>query len=293
MSNQIFCKIDKEFCNIIYDIAKDRIVVDCGAGRGLFGELYLENTKGKCLSIDLEIPNEPLSKIIESDSRYFCFPYKSIPIFIRPCHSDEFIAKTIISNIYKFDIAMYVSHPRYVEYDLLFELKNFYNIEQFSNWKGEENEMIYILKRKINYNYKWLRANILYISDPMLSFGVESQEQEFQEIVENTFWEREILIDGFNLKLSSAYPIHKNYDILFYDWGGMSLGNSLMESTCRQIVRDSVENPNKYYVICSTFTSYAMEDAMENLNCSSSNIFTSINSFINYLEESKESILTF
>ena len=67
MSNNIFCKIDKEFCDIIYDIAKDRIVVDCGAGRGLFGELYLENTKGKCLSIDLEIPNEPLSKIIESD----------------------------------------------------------------------------------------------------------------------------------------------------------------------------------------------------------------------------------
>lgn len=49
MSNQIFCKIDKEFCDIIYNIAKDRIVVDCGAGRGLFGKLYLENTKGKCL----------------------------------------------------------------------------------------------------------------------------------------------------------------------------------------------------------------------------------------------------
>lgn len=292
MNNQIFCKIDKEFCDIIYNIAKDRIVVDCGAGRGLFGKLYLENTKGKCLSIDLDLPNEPISNILEVDSRYFCFPYKSIPIFIRPCHSDEFITKTIISNIYKFDIAIYISNPKNVDYDLS-EIKNFYNIELFLDWKGEEDEMIYILKRKVNYNFKWLRADILYVSDPMLSFGVESQEQEFQEVIETVFWEKSILIDGFKVKLTSAYPINKNYDILFYDWGGMSLGNSLMESTCRQIVRDAENNPNKYYVICSTFTSYAMEDAIENLGYSLPNIFTNINSFINYLEESKESILTF
>ena len=35
MSNQIFCKVNKEMCDAVKAIAGDRIVVDCGAGRGL------------------------------------------------------------------------------------------------------------------------------------------------------------------------------------------------------------------------------------------------------------------
>lgn len=42
MSNQIFCKVNKEMCDAVKAIAGDRIVVDCGAGRGLDGKSFRE-----------------------------------------------------------------------------------------------------------------------------------------------------------------------------------------------------------------------------------------------------------
>ena len=59
--------------------------------------------------------------------------------------------------------------------------------------------------------------------------------------------------------------LEEYFDVLFFDWGGMSLGNSLLEYFCRYIIKHAEDNPNRVYVMVSNFTSYAMVDAIEAL----------------------------
>ncbi len=60
--------------------------------------------------------------------------------------------------------------------------------------------------------------------------------------------------------------LHEDYDILFFDWGGMSLGNSMMEHFCSYIIKHASDNPSRYYVMVSTFTAYAMKDILERMD---------------------------
>ena len=54
----------------------------------------------------------------------------------------------------------------------------------------------------------------------------------------------------------------KSYDILFFDWGGASVGcQGLFDSFCRQILEEALECPSKVYVMCSLFTVSAMKEA--------------------------------
>ena len=54
----------------------------------------------------------------------------------------------------------------------------------------------------------------------------------------------------------------RNYDILFFDWGGASAGcQGLFDSFCRQILEESLDCPSKVYVMCSLFTTIAMKEA--------------------------------
>lgn len=56
--------------------------------------------------------------------------------------------------------------------------------------------------------------------------------------------------------------LDRNCDILFFDWGGMSLGNSCMQSFCRQILEYAENFPNRFYVMVSMFTKEAMKEAI-------------------------------
>lgn len=53
------------------------------------------------------------------------------------------------------------------------------------------------------------------------------------------------------------------FDVLFFDWGGMSIGNSMLEHYCRYIIEQAQNKPDVYYVMTSFMTSLAMKDAME------------------------------
>ena len=59
--------------------------------------------------------------------------------------------------------------------------------------------------------------------------------------------------------------LEEAFDILFFDWGGMSLGNSLMEHFCRHILKHAEDHPNRFYVMVSSFTSEAMNDAIKEM----------------------------
>jgi hypothetical protein len=275
MSNTIFCKIDKELCDRIKEIAGDRMVVDCGAGRGLFASLY----EGKALSIDIHQPAEPLSLILNKKAEHYCFPQGSIPLFIRPCHSN-FVHDTILKNRNKFDKVIYVSLPKNLDGDLD---DRFYKISLYSDWEGQEGEKIYLVElNPPRETFSYISGKIIYFSDPMFSMLVDTPEQEFKECVESPLENRGILVDGLRLSLTDMYPRNERYDYLFFDYGGMSIGNSLMESLCREIVRDADRYPNKTYIVVSTFTGYAMKDAKDEFGTNLPNIFLSIDEFATF-----------
>ncbi|KKK92677.1 hypothetical protein LCGC14_2700530 [marine sediment metagenome] len=71
-------------------------------------------------------------------------------------------------------------------------------------------------------------------------------------------------------------PWRERFDILFFDWGGMSIGNSLLESFCGQIIENAEDNPGRIYIMTSQFTSYAMKEAINELSNRPNNIYLSI-----------------
>ena len=80
--------------------------------------------------------------------------------------------------------------------------------------------------------------------------------------------------------------LEENFDVLFFDWGGMSLGNSLMEHFCRYIYKHAEDNPNRFYVMVSAFTTEAMEDAIKELGDNKPfNIFLCIDDFSLWLKK--------
>lgn len=78
------------------------------------------------------------------------------------------------------------------------------------------------------------------------------------------------------IELWERPPFKENFDILFFDWGGMSIGNSLLESFCGQIIENAEDNPGRIYIMTSQFTSYAMKEAINELSNRPNNIYLSI-----------------
>lgn len=78
----------------------------------------------------------------------------------------------------------------------------------------------------------------------------------------------------------------EQYDILFFDWGGMSMGNSLLESFCKEIYKLAEDNPSRWYIMVSYFTKEAMEEAIREFgNNKPFNIFMSIEDFGYWLDD--------
>lgn len=278
MSNNVFLHVKKDFCDKIKEIAKDAILVDCGAGLGLFASKY----EGKVISIDIHKPDrESFSRIQEKNSIDYCFPKGAIPIFIRPCHNN-FMQTTILTNLNKFKKVIYVSNPKNLRRDLFLDTTR-YSVSKIDGWEGDEGEVIYLIDiENKGEDFKYLEGRIIYFADPLFSAMTDTIDKEFKEVVETPLESHNLLVNGLNTKLMLSYPSSEKYDFLFFDYGGMSIGNSLMESFIRDILRDSERYPNRYFIMVSKITSYAMRDAMETLGEYRHNIFLDLNSFIGY-----------
>jgi hypothetical protein len=50
------------------------------------------------------------------------------------------------------------------------------------------------------------------------------------------------------------------FDVLFFDWGGMSLGNSMLQHFSSRIINHAREHPDRLYVMTSKMTAYAMKE---------------------------------
>lgn len=123
---------------------------------------------------------------------------------------------------------------------------------------------------------------VVYFADPILSSASNSIEEEFDDFVRAE-------LEGSGLNFTNVQcvdvpPFGKmNYDILFFDYGGMSFGNNLIHSFCKQIIKEAEDYPNRMFVMVSCFTKYAMEDAMDELG-ERHNIFLSIDEFVEYFK---------
>lgn len=76
-----------------------------------------------------------------------------------------------------------------------------------------------------------------------------------------------------------------DFDVLFFDYGGMSFGNSMLEWFCNFLIELANEHPNKFFVMTSRFTAVAMRDALELFGDNKpANVLLSIDNLIPYLK---------
>lgn len=120
-----------------------------------------------------------------------------------------------------------------------------------------------------------MKKNI-YICDPMGDADFETKELEIATGLEITH------IENPNFE-------EMHFDVLFFDWGGMILGNSFMESFCRRILKHAEHHPSRFYVMASRFTRLAMIDAvLEFGNDKPANILLSIDELKPHIEIRKQ-----
>lgn len=118
-----------------------------------------------------------------------------------------------------------------------------------------------------------------YFCDPL---GDERQEVELLEfdLQDNN------IVDPQVKWIEKAVDLKKcDFDVLFFDYGGMSLGNSMLQWFCNFFIDLANEHPNIFFVMTSRFTAAAMKDALELFGDNKPvNVLLSIDNLIPYLK---------
>lgn len=114
----------------------------------------------------------------------------------------------------------------------------------------------------------------------------ETPEEEFESF-KNRF--EKLYGIKFEWKHIQKYP-DEYYDVFFFDYGGLLPGSGgLMESFIRQIIKDSDEHPNRYYVMISSFTKEAMKDGIHEFGFDKNekpfNIFLEVEDFVKFYKK--------
>jgi len=100
------------------------------------------------------------------------------------------------------------------------------------------------------------KPKVIYFADPM--GDLQDEVDDILLSVENkTGLEIEFAL------ITDEPPFKKSFDILFFDWGGMSVGNDTLGMFCREIIKIAEDKPGKIFIMTSSFTKRAMEDALD------------------------------
>jgi len=134
-------------------------------------------------------------------------------------------------------------------------------------------------KRRL-YSMPIKNKKVIYFADPL-----ENLKEEAERVIVRPLLKERILFD--KIRCMDTPPFEKVYDILFFDWGGMSFGNTLMEHFCSEIIKQAQDYPNRLFVMVSNMTRYAMEDAIKTFgeDVKVHNIFLDIESFAEYYKK--------
>jgi hypothetical protein len=130
---------------------------------------------------------------------------------------------------------------------------------------------------------KTINSSVLYFHD------FETTKEDTAE--EIRMYQRTFYLNGIEIskiKHTDIPPFGRmKYDILLFDWGGASVGNSMMDNFCRRILNEAIENPSKLYIMVSRMTADAMRDATEELGELPANVFLDIHDACKLLKEDK------
>jgi hypothetical protein len=125
------------------------------------------------------------------------------------------------------------------------------------------------------------RVKVIYFCDP-----ADDMEKALCDI-QNELQAAGIHIEIELTDMPPADDLH--YDIMFFDWGGMSFGNSLLERFCERWIESARNKPDRIYIMTSYFTAEAMKDLRgysdRELEEFPKNIYMSIEDAIPYLKE--------
>ena len=89
-------------------------------------------------------------------------------------------------------------------------------------------------------------------------------------------------IDKDDIEKVLTPPLNKKFDILFFDYGGVSIGNSILHSFCKNIFYMAEEYPNRDFIMQSNFTREAMSDILRENDKILPNIFLDIDTWYQY-----------
>ncbi|MCE5212129.1 MAG: hypothetical protein LLG40_11290 [Deltaproteobacteria bacterium] len=148
------------------------------------------------------------------------------------------------------------------------------------------------MKRKISKlkkeKYQIFSAEkVIYFCDPMFTSMVDSPEEEYEVNINPALNRHHIEFENVTCTIDSNC-LDEICDVFFFDWGGMSVGNSCLEHLCREIRKLADDRPNTYYVVVSEFTQFAMIDALLEFGKEKPfNIFLDIDSFVEYFKKHK------
>jgi len=156
-----------------------------------------------------------------------------------------------------------------------------YNVENRATAKQEIDEIFEEFNNNLRpgetkRTYEMARINkkVIYFADPMGDLDYEVRT------IKRKLIQKGILFN--KIKTMDTPPFGETaYDILFFDWGGMMMGNSLMESFCREIIKAAKDYPSKMFIMVSTFTKQAMREALEEFSAEEKlfNIYLDIDKF--------------
>lgn len=129
---------------------------------------------------------------------------------------------------------------------------------------------------------KTLKGTALFFLDAIGS-GDQTPQEEMQSIIKELKSEGVKFTDTY-LTESPPFRGEKSFDYLFFDWGGMSLGNSMLQHFARYLLKDAEDNPSKFYIMVSRMTADAVRDALCEMKGKEIpfNVFFTMKEFVDY-----------
>ena len=118
------------------------------------------------------------------------------------------------------------------------------------------------------------KYNCLYFADVM--GDIQDEGKTLKERLNS----EQIKTPCFKIEDTPQEMFNGNYDILFFDYGGISIGNSLLEHFCSSIIELAEKYPSRYFCMVSQFTEYAMKELLEGMGMQPHNIYFDIEKLI-------------
>jgi len=151
----LFCKVNQALVDILHRLAKGRRIVDLGAGECLFESMYSKSYPDDgVLSIELYPEHYdhfyiPRDKVVRFYAQHMQLMNTDLPVFIRPCHHEDFVPASLKNMENTVSEAIYISNPE----NLIIDIPDKYTWIKVDGWIGEDDdEESFIIKL---YGEKW------------------------------------------------------------------------------------------------------------------------------------------